>query len=289
MKEVEMPKEIPVPEDWVLPSDFELKLAEKLLLPWTRLATPEFLNLERIPKDRPVLFIINHTFLGVLDAPLLFIGLHKRTGHFARAMGDHIHFMIPAWRKMLMRWGVVHGTRDNCRTLMKQKESVVIFPGGAREVFKRRGEKYQLLWGKRAGFARMAFESDYTIVPIAAVGAEDCYNVLLDQNDIFKTPLRSMFEKHAPRQDVMFPTVPVGLFGTMLPIPQKFYFSSAEPIESKPYKDWDNEEEAIFALREEVRLSLEAEIASLLEYRENDQQLSSFARIKGIFLNKNNI
>ena len=56
------------------------------------------------------------------------------------------------------------------------------FPGGAREVFKRRGEKYALI-GERTGFARLAIECGYPIVPFSAVGAEDVYDIVLDAED----------------------------------------------------------------------------------------------------------
>jgi hypothetical protein len=42
-------------------------------------------------------------------------------------------------------------------------------PGGAGEVFKGRGQDYKLLWKERLGFARMAIEFGYPIVPFAAV------------------------------------------------------------------------------------------------------------------------
>ncbi len=272
-------KEIPAPQNWRRPTEEEITLAEKLLWPWRQLTTPEFLNMERIPQDRPVLFIVNHTFLGVLDAPFLFMELYNNWGHFSRAMGDHLHFAIPLWRELLMRWGVVHGTRNNCRYVMRQKESVLIFPGGAREVLKRKGEKYTLLWGNRTGFARMAYEHSYTIVPIAAVGADDSYDILLDENDVKKLPFFQHIKKHAPRNDVLFPSLPIGLFGTPLPIPQKYYFSAAHPIESEHFQSHDDEEKAIFALREEVRHSLEEELKKLLAYRRQDQRLTPLQRL----------
>jgi hypothetical protein len=45
---------------------------------------------------------------------------------------------------------VIDGTPENVRALVRAGDSIVVFPGGAREVFKRRGEKYTLLWGTGA-------------------------------------------------------------------------------------------------------------------------------------------
>ncbi len=45
---------------------------------------------------------------------------------------------------------------------------------------KRRGEEYRLFWREdRADFVRLAAKYDALIVPFAAVGADDAYNLFL--------------------------------------------------------------------------------------------------------------
>jgi hypothetical protein len=51
---------------------------------------------------------------------------------------------------------MVRGTRDNVRALMRDHQTILTFPGGSREVNKRRGQQYNLLWRERIGFARLA-------------------------------------------------------------------------------------------------------------------------------------
>ena len=46
---------------------------------------------------------------------------------------------------------------------------MLLYPGGAREAFKRKGEKYKLFWPKRQEFVRMASRFGATIIPFAAV------------------------------------------------------------------------------------------------------------------------
>ena len=74
----------------------------------------------------------------------------------------------------------MEGTPENCAQLMRQGESILVFPGGSREVFKRKGEQYRLMWKERLGFARLAMAYRCTIVPFAAVGADDCYDIVFD-------------------------------------------------------------------------------------------------------------
>ena len=71
-----------------------------------------------------------------------------------RGLGDHNHFAVPVWRDLLTRLGVVRGTRENCGRLFAAGEAVLVFPGGGREVFKHKGEKYVLVWKERVGFAQ---------------------------------------------------------------------------------------------------------------------------------------
>ncbi len=76
--------------------------------------------------------------------------------------------------------GAVLGTRANCAALMRSGAHILVFPGGAREVFKHKGEAYQLIWKERYGFVRLAIEHGYTITPYATAGAEEAFDVLTE-------------------------------------------------------------------------------------------------------------
>jgi 1-acyl-sn-glycerol-3-phosphate acyltransferase len=251
------------------PTDAEIAAAEVLLEPWHWLTAPVLSGLGNVPTDRPVFFVGNHSLMGVLDVPLMLLALYERRGIFVRSLGDHLHFRIPVWRDLLARFGTVDGTRGNCRALMRAGESLLVFPGGGREVFKRKGEKYRLIWKNRIGFARLAIEFGYTIVPFSAVGAEDCYDILVDGNDVLKTRLGPVVERLAPRPDMIPPLVRgVGL--SLLPKPQRFYFHFARPIETAGLAGEQNDEAVCFALRERVRRAVERGIALLLARRQRD-------------------
>ncbi len=211
----------------------------------------------------------NHTLMGVLDVPLMILGLHEETGVFPRPLGDHLHFQIPLWADLLRAFGTVDGTRENCRGLMQAGESILVFPGGGREVFKKHGEQYKLMWGNRSGFARLAIEESFPIVPFSAVGAEDAFDILFDADDILASPVGPLVERLAPRVDVIPPVVRgVGL--TNLPRPERFYFRFAPPVETADLKGSENDADACFALRERVRESIEVGITALLMERERD-------------------
>lgn len=251
------------------PTRLELAVAQTLLAPWDLLTSPAYFGLEHVPRDRPVLFAGNHTLGGVLDIPIMAMGLYRATGIYVRFLGDHAHFNVPVWRDVLARLGTVDGTPEICRALMRAGESILVFPGGSREVFKRRGEAYRLIWKQRVGFARLAIEHGYPIVPFAAVGAEECFDILVDGDEMRGTPLRHVVELLSPRADVTPPLVRgVGL--TMLPRPQRFYFKFAPPIETADLGGRASDAGLCFAVREEVRRAVEAGIGELQRIRARD-------------------
>src|SRR5205085_1291353 len=107
---------------------------------------------DNIPAERPLMFVGNHTLYGILDSALLFDMLYRERGILLRGLGEHLHFKIPLWGPLLARFGVVDGTRANCDALLAAGECTLVFPGGAREVARRKNEKYPLHWKERMGF-----------------------------------------------------------------------------------------------------------------------------------------
>jgi len=250
-------------------TDAEITAARALLEPWRLLTSPKFFGLERVPNDRPILLVGNHTLMGLLDVPLLMFALYEQRGIFARGLGDHAHFQLPIWRDLLVRFGTVDGTRENCRALMQEGESILVFPGGGREVFKRKGEKYQLIWKNRLGFARLAIEFGYTIVPFSAVGADDCYDIVFDKNDLDRAGIGRLLDRISPRAD-MTPPLVSGLAGTPLPRPQRFYFHFGKPIETRRLRGKEHDDAVCERLRDRVREAVEAGISKLLRERRRD-------------------
>lgn len=79
--------------------------------------------------------------------------------------------------------------------LMSSGEAALLYPGGLREAFKSTkpssNEAYKLLWPPvgDGSFARVAARFDATIVPVAAIGADECFEMLLDADDVLALPL----------------------------------------------------------------------------------------------------
>jgi 1-acyl-sn-glycerol-3-phosphate acyltransferase len=257
-------------EEFQPPSPREMRAALALLAPFGAMR-PRVLGLEHIPAERPLLFVGNHTLYGMIDTPFLFAELYRRKGIFLRSLGDHAHFRVPVWRDLLARFGVVDGTREHCARLMRAGACVLVFPGGGREVMKRKGERYRLLWKDRLGFVRLAVAHGCTIVPFAAVGVEHGYDILFDADDLMATPLGKLLGMAGLRGELV-PPIARGVGLTPLPRPERQYLWFAPAIETRGLGDAAGDEARLRALRDQVRAAVEDGIVRLHQVRERDQR-----------------
>jgi 1-acyl-sn-glycerol-3-phosphate acyltransferase len=259
-----------------LPSEAQIDRLVGLIDPLARITQPKVYGLEHIPADGSLL-VGNHTIYGFLDLPFMMAEIWKRRRLAVRGLGEHAHYLVPVWRDMLATCGMVRGTRDNVRALMRDGQTVLVFPGGAREVHKRKGEKYKLIWKERLGFARLAIEHGCPIIPFAAVGGEEMLDVLVDHNNPLYGPLSGMVEKVAGAP--LFPVVRgVGL--TPVPRPERLYFWFGEPIDTARFAGRHEDDAAARAVRDEVKAAVEGGIAFLQAERESDPNRGLLPRLR---------
>ncbi len=239
--------------------------------------SPVFCGLERLNLKRPALWVGNHTLYGLTDVPLLLEHLYTQHGVLLRALGDRLHYQIPVWNKLLERHGMVLGTRENCAALMQARQHVLVFPGGGREVMRRKGEAYQLIWKQRTGFAAMAMQHGYDIIPFASVGADDNYKILLDGAEITRSTLwrwfaHSLHLDTLTRDGEMLPPLARGIGPSLVPRPQRYYFGFGSRIRTSHLRARANDATAVWALREKVATAVEAQMARMRAYRQSDRQ-----------------
>ena len=237
---------------------------------------PEFLGLWELDLEQPALWVGNHTLFGLTDAPLMVEHLYTQYGVMLRGLGDRGHFDVPWWGEMLVRNGMVLGTPENCSALMRAGQHVLVFPGGGREVMRRKGEAYRLVWKQRTGFARLAIEHGYDIIPFGSVGPDEAYDILFDANDVMSTPLWQWLVRRygvdaKTRGGDMIPPVVRGIGPTLIPRPQRYYFGFGQRISTRRLKGRAGNPKTLWTLREKVARAVEAQIERLLVYREEDR------------------
>lgn len=253
------------------------KLPFFILEPYFR---PTFLYKEALSLERPALFVGNHTLFGILDLPFILKEIYLKQGVSLKALGDHAHYHFPIWRDLLTQAGMVRGTPENCRQLMQQGQSILVYPGGSREVMRRKADADQLFWKNRTGFTRLALEYDYDIIPFASVGANQSYNIHADADSLKQHALtKKLFEidalKPYLRDGDALPPIATGVMGLPLPQPQRLYIQFGERIQAADFKQ---AEDAAWQLRAYVEQQILQQIADLKRYRHQDRAKWSWLR-----------
>jgi 1-acyl-sn-glycerol-3-phosphate acyltransferase len=126
------------------------------------------------------------------------------------------------------------------------------------------------------GFARLAIEQGYPVVPVAAVGADDMLDVVIDQTTPLYGQLAAAYEK------VMgFPTPPVvsGIGPTPIPRPERLYFWFGEPVATTRFAGRSDDTAAARAVRDEVERAVMAGIQFLRDERDKDPDRDLVTRL----------
>jgi 1-acyl-sn-glycerol-3-phosphate acyltransferase len=264
---------VEIPE---LPSESAIDRLAGLLEPLSRITQPRLYGVEHLPADGSLL-VGNHTIYGFLDLPFMMAEVWKRRRLAIRGLGEHAHYAVPIWRDLLAVGGMVRGTRENVRALMRERQTILVFPGGSREVNKRRGQQYQLLWRERIGFARLAIEHGYPVVPVSAVGAEEMLDVIVDQDTPVYGQFAGLYEKL-----MGFPTPPIVRGVGLLPVPrpERLYFSFGEPMDTARFGGSYEDTGAARELRDEVKQAILLGIQFLRDERDADPNRGLFARLR---------
>jgi len=252
-------------------------LVKTLTKPFYSYFTPEFFGMENIDAKKPALYVANHSIYGATDGVLYGAEAYLKKDIYIRPLTDNMHFSLAGWRNLIVNLGFVRGSKENCALLMKKKQHILVFPGGAREVWKRKGEEYKLVWKDRTGFARMAIEHGYDIVPVVNIGGDDAYEIVKNPEDLIPDNFlgrmfkKSDFYKNYLRNGDNIPPLAYGVGETIFPKPVKLYFAFGKRISTKRFKkDFENKEHQ-WQLRNEVELAMNKMMLELIEYRANDK------------------
>jgi Acyltransferase len=233
---------------------------------------PSFVGVERVDPSRPTLFVGNHTLYGVQDVPHILFELYRVQGIFPRTLAERAHFALPMWRDLLTAFGCVRGTRENCRALMPAGQHLMVFPGGTREVFKRKNEAYRLIWKERIGFVQLAAAFGYQIAPFASLGADESLHIILDAGDIMSSPIGKLLKATGIADKYLrggeeLPPLVRGLGLTWIPEPQRFFVSFGDPIATARYHRRTEDVAAMHELRARVASSIEAQLKQMQRKR----------------------
>ncbi|AYO53866.1 lysophospholipid acyltransferase family protein [Acinetobacter wuhouensis] len=228
---------------------------------------PTFLGAENLNPQKPAMYVGNHTIYGVLDSPILIDYLFNEHKIAVVSLADHIHFHLPIWKEVVKRVGGVDGIQEYAKEAMRQGYSILVFPGGGREVIKRKGEAYQLIWKQRFGFLKLAQEFGYEIAPFVALGGDEVFELGFDANVILKQKWFNKLLSNKKigsflRQGEVIPSIPTHIIPKRIP----FYFKFMPRLAIDQIETM----EELIAFRDDLQQLIYTEIDNLKQIRESD-------------------
>ncbi|WP_216847622.1 lysophospholipid acyltransferase family protein [Arthrobacter sp. SLBN-53] len=245
--------------------------------PLVDLCRPYVDGLDNLPRDGRFLLVGNHTQSGT-EGLLIPYAVRRELGTLVRPLTDRAFGRMPGpAADLLAACGATVGAPESARELMRHDQPILVFPGGGREIGKFKGEENTLNWRGRAGFARIAAEHDYPIVPAGLIGGDDVYRSFTTRDGAWGRFSATLSSHLAGKPDMAMPLVR-GIGPTMIPRPQRMYLRFAEPIDStRPAgvaaAEWAE------TVKTRTQESLEAVLAQLLQIRAADpyRQLNPLA------------
>ncbi len=231
-----------------------------------------------IDPQRPTLFVGNHCIWGI-DGAMTPLAILNETGTLPRLLTDG-RAMAGAMEDFMIEMGQVQADPRVCDGLMDAGESLMVFPGGAREGAKTRDELYKLLWEGRTGFVKVAVRHGYTITPFASVGPDEVWDIALDRGDIVGSRVDQLMEWLLPDwwEPEKFPPVPRGLGWTMLPRPERCYLSFGEPIDMAAFAGEEDNESVVTSIKDRVQVEVDGLIKEAMLLRARQRPTMSWLR-----------
>jgi 1-acyl-sn-glycerol-3-phosphate acyltransferase len=139
---------------------------------------------EVLPKDEPVLFIASHN--GGMGSPDLFMFLRDWCDRFGSErliyalMNPKVWKVFPDAAKLATQMGALQAHPKMAIAALQSKASLLIYPGGAREVFRPHAQRKEVHLYNRKGFIKVALREEVPIVPLVSYGAHSTLFVLAD-------------------------------------------------------------------------------------------------------------
>lgn len=160
--------------------DFIEKMLPLLSL-WSQYFSADVRGLENIPTTGPTLVVGNHSG-GVLtpDTSVLLNAWYRHVGveRPLVGLGMDAAFSVPGFRDVMTGLGLVPASRANAEAALDEGKDVLVYPGGAWEVFRPWNDRNVVDFHERTGFLRLAIDRGIPIVPVVGHGGHETLYVV---------------------------------------------------------------------------------------------------------------
>jgi 1-acyl-sn-glycerol-3-phosphate acyltransferase len=191
-----------------------------------------------------------------LDQCMLTVALYERLGYMPHGVIHGAFDKNPVLKWLSDGLGFVTGDGQALAAAVARGEHLLVQPGGTREGCRSFRHRYQVDWGTRTGYLRLAIKYKLPIVPVAGHGMDDAY---IGLNDGYALGRRLGAPAGLP---VWFGVGATGLWPLSLPFPVRMTQLVGRPLRRHLDSAVDPDDKA--ALRE-LNREVSGEVQALLE------------------------
>jgi 1-acyl-sn-glycerol-3-phosphate acyltransferase len=205
----------------------------KLWIAWARALRRwhryEVSGLEHLDAEGPTLVLGYHGRNFATDLIILNDVLLERHGRLPVSVMHAYTGRNPFWRWINEGIEGVTGDGEGLARAIAERRTIILLPGGNREANRSYRVRYQVDWGDRTGYLKLALRHRLRIVPVAASGVDDTY---IGLNDGYTWGKRLGLQSQLP---MWLALGPLGLVPFTPPFPVKVRQRIGAPIDL--YKD----------------------------------------------------
>ena len=228
----------------------------------------EVRGLDRIPEDRPVLLVGNHSGGNLTPDTIVFtlafytyFGVERRFHQLA-----HNLVLSSPVGPLLRRYGTVAASHENARKALEAGAAVLVYPGGDWEVHRPSWHGHEVDFAGRKGFIRLALDAGVPVVPVVSIGGQETALFLSHGQRLSKLlGLDRLFRLKVLPVSIALPwIVNVGDFLGHLPLPAKITVQVLEPIDLRRRFGRDPDVDEIY---EHITTAMQEQLDALADER----------------------
>jgi 1-acyl-sn-glycerol-3-phosphate acyltransferase len=212
----------------------------------------EVSGIERLLAPGAKLLVAYHGRPLAYDQCMLMVTIHERLGYLPHGIVHQAATRIPVLRQVAEGMGCVAGDGPELAEAVARGEHVLVQPGGTREGCRSFRHRYQVDWGERLGYLRLAMRYRLPIVPLAATGVDDLY---LGLNDGYALGRRLGLPAGLP---LWFGVGATGLWPFALPLRARVTQYVGEPLDAHLRPGLDPEDRpALLSIHRQVTAAVQ--------------------------------
>jgi 1-acyl-sn-glycerol-3-phosphate acyltransferase len=237
-----------------------------------------------IPPEGKMLIVGSHNGGSASpDTSMFMYDWFRRFGYDRLAYGlmHPLAWKVPVFAQLAAQVGAVLAHPKMAIAAFRRGASVLVYPGGAEDMFRPHTMRDQIYFAGRKGFIKLALQEEVPIVPIISYGAHDTLIVLGD----FYQQLQQLHQWGVPQllhPDITVFPIYLGLpwvlaIGPLpnIPFPVQIHTRVCAPIAFERYgREAASDRHYVDACYEKVRTQMQGELDDLIQRVNSTEQPS---------------